>query len=132
LKSKGDEKMRYNRNESFRFSFRHPLKARFSIDELNGKKVESGEGEIQIMDLSPSGTKIRTDLNLPMSEDPPVKIVVHFELNEEEYNFKGKIVWKKMHLNSFLYGVHFLINDDMHEEIIKQLKKYVKINPSAD
>ncbi|MDG5471704.1 PilZ domain-containing protein [Jeotgalibacillus sp. ET6] len=118
--------MRYNRNEAFRFAFKEPLNARFSIYEVNGKAVETTEGEIQLLDLSPSGSKVYSELNIPFKENNPVKIVMHFQLNEESYQFKGKIVWKKVWSDGFMYGVSFLINEDMQQEIVKQLKVYVK------
>ncbi|MGD7043437.1 PilZ domain-containing protein [Jeotgalibacillus proteolyticus] len=118
--------MRYNRNEAFRFAFKEPLHARFSIYEVNGKAVETTEGGIQLLDISPSGTKAYSELNIPFKETNPVKIVMHFQLNEESYHFKGKIVWKKVWSDGFMYGVSFLINEDMQQEIVKQLKLYVK------
>ncbi|KIL43750.1 PilZ domain-containing protein [Jeotgalibacillus campisalis] len=118
--------MRYNRNEAFRFAFKEPLHARFSIYEVNGKEVETTEGEIQLMDLSPSGAKTYTELNIPYTANNSVKITIHFQLNESTYNFKGKIVWKKVWSDGFMYGVSFLVNEDMQQEIVKQLKIHVK------
>ncbi|WP_227397194.1 PilZ domain-containing protein [Jeotgalibacillus aurantiacus] len=120
--------MRYNRKDSFRFTFKTPIKAAFSIYELNGKEVHSHAGTALMHDLSPSGTKISTNLNLPVDKDSdyPVKIHLQFMLNQSVYEIKAEIIWKKIYFDDYFYGVHFYAGDDIKEEIIQQLKVYVK------
>ncbi|MDZ5713564.1 PilZ domain-containing protein [Jeotgalibacillus haloalkalitolerans] len=119
--------MRYNRKEGFRFAFKKPLEAAFKIYELHGREVNSHPGKALMHDLSPSGTKMSSQLNLPVShQDEPVKIHLQFMLNEVVYEMKAELVWKRAGGNEFYYGVHFYASDDVREEIVKQLKLFVK------
>lgn len=119
--------MRYNRKEGFRFAFKKPLEAAFKIYELNGREVNSHPGKALMHDLSPSGTKMSSQLNLPVSnQDEPVKIHLQFMLNEVVYEMKAELVWKRASGDEFHYGVHFYASDDVKEDIVKQLKQYVK------
>lgn len=118
--------MRYNRKEGFRFAFKDPLEASFKIYELNGKKVETQPGKALMHDISPSGTKISSKLNLPVSETDPVKIHLHFMLNEAVYEMKAELVWKSVSGENYHYGVNFYSDEHVKEEIVAQLKKYVK------
>ncbi|PPA70140.1 PilZ domain-containing protein [Jeotgalibacillus proteolyticus] len=118
--------MRYKRNEAFRFSFDHPIDGQFSIYEINGKELRTGEGKMKVLDLSPSGARIQSGLSIPFTENQSIKILLHFYLNDSFMIFRGKIVWGKTdnHINT--YGVQFLNNENLQEEIIRQLKVYVK------
>ncbi|WP_166786675.1 PilZ domain-containing protein [Jeotgalibacillus salarius] len=118
--------MRYNRQEGFRFSFKKPLEAAFRIYELHGREVNSQPGKALMHDLSPSGTKMSSKLNLPVSNEDPVKIHLQFMLNELVYEMKAELVWKRAGGNEFYYGVHFYASEDVKEDIVKQLKQYVK------
>ncbi|MBM7579960.1 PilZ domain-containing protein [Jeotgalibacillus terrae] len=118
--------MRYNRKEGFRFSFKKPIEAVFKIYELNGREVESHPGKALMHDLSPSGTKISSMLNLPVSDTDPVKIHLQFMLNEVVYEMKAELIWKRASGEEFHYGVHFYASEDVKEDIVRQLKQYVR------
>ncbi|TDL32519.1 PilZ domain-containing protein [Jeotgalibacillus sp. S-D1] len=123
--------MRHQMKESFRFSFKQPLDAVFSITDVSGKQVRTPEGKMEVMDLSPRGAKVRTDLSIPIERNDQIVIAITFTLNHQVYRFKGEIVWKKYFLDHYLYGLHFLHNEDSHEDIVKQLKVYVKNQKNA-
>lgn len=117
--------MRYKRKESFRFSFGKPLPSFFTIQELNGKPINTAEGKATLINISLSGLKLSTSLNIPDSR-PPVKISVRFTINKTEFIVPGEIVWKNKRLNDYQYGIHFYIKEKEQEKLMEELKLYIK------
>ncbi|KIL50022.1 PilZ domain-containing protein [Jeotgalibacillus soli] len=117
---------RHNRDEAFRFSFDEPLGVMFSISEVNGEVIETSEGEAMLIDLSPSGMKLSSLLSIPVSDDKQVKLVVHFAINDTEYTVEGTIIWRKKKYDRYYYGMQFIDDEEMREELIHQLKLFVK------
>ncbi|WP_102273920.1 PilZ domain-containing protein [Cytobacillus massiliigabonensis] len=117
--------MRFKRDEGFRFSFGTPLPVFFTIDEMNGM-VGTSEGEAKLIDLSPNGMKLNIPFDILMSNREDVKITVRFKLSQLEHCIKGKVMWKKNAINSFFYGIHFLMDELEREEMIRDLKEFAK------
>ncbi|MCG7344388.1 PilZ domain-containing protein [Sporosarcina sp. ACRSL] len=112
--------MLYKRHEYFRHSFGIPPKATFRIvvgEDMN----ESNPGDCLLLDISPGGTKIATDFNLPI-EKGPVFMRLHFTLFETPIDIEGKIVWKKQSTGGFQYGIDFVENPSISNLIIDELK----------
>jgi len=79
-----------------------------------------------MMDISPNGLKLNTPLNIPISKLGQVKISVRFQLNETMFQVHGMIIWREDKYNHFLYGVHFSIDERVQEDLIRNIKSYVK------
>lgn len=118
--------MRFKRDEGFRFSFGTPIAAFFSIDEMNGSKVGTSEGEARLIDLSPNGMKLNTSIDIPMSNREDVKITARFKFSQLEHCILGKIIWKQKAINSFFYGIQFSLDEQEREEMIRDLKLFAK------
>ena len=123
--------MRYRREEPFRFVFDEQIPARFSIIEANGRAVDTQEGAAKIVDLSLSGLKIESKLSIPLSSDNRVKISIRFKLNGFEYKLNGEIVWKKSYLHEFHYGIKLFSDENVQNELIKQLKNLSKLKKES-
>ncbi|MGD7009007.1 PilZ domain-containing protein [Metabacillus sp. 84] len=119
--------MRYNRSESFRFVFSDPMEASFSIAEKAGEPVNSKQGEAVIMDISPSGLKLVTHLDLPMEK--PVILTILFKIRTEELELKGEPMWKKRTATGFQYGVRSLNDEILQNRIVKELKEFAQQKP---
>ncbi|WP_053071902.1 PilZ domain-containing protein [Ornithinibacillus contaminans] len=114
--------MRYRRDEAFRFEFEEPVPITFTIDELNGKPVQTSDGDAKLLDISLRGMKIRTSLLLPVSKQHVVKLTTHFQLNNHEYAIRGILVWKKQRLSDCYYGIQFLTNAEFKKDLLDDLK----------
>ncbi|MTH53147.1 hypothetical protein GKZ89_06950 [Bacillus mangrovi] len=120
--------MRYNRSESFRFVFSDPIDASFSIAERGGKSVSTKQGKAVIADISPSGLKLMTHLELPMEE--PLILSIFFKIRNEELEIKGVPMWKKRVNSGFQYGIRSTEEDEiLRDRIVKELKDYAQHNP---
>jgi hypothetical protein len=119
--------MRYKRDEGFRFSFGTPIPVFFTIDEMNsGSIVGPLQGEAKLIDLSPNGMKLNLPLDIRMTNQKDVKITAKFTLYQLEHCIHGKVMWKKNTFNSFFYGIHFSMDEQEQEEMIRDLKKFAK------
>lgn len=118
--------MRYNRTEPFRFIFDKQPTIFFSITGVDEKEVKTPEGIAQLIDLSPGGLKLKSNLDIAISTHHHVKVSVRFTLNGNEYHFNGNIKWRKKDQGEFYYGVKLLVDESAREELIKQLKIFSK------
>ncbi|WP_371932087.1 PilZ domain-containing protein [Mesobacillus subterraneus] len=97
----------------------------FTIQELDGKPVTTGEGKSSLINISLNGLKLSTPLNIPDSR-PPVKISVRFTINETQFIVPGEIVWKNKRLDDYFYGIHFHIEEKQQVKLLEELKSYIK------
>ena len=112
--------MLYKRHEYFRHSFGTPLNATFRIVIGEGAN-ESNPGDCLLLDISPGGTKIATDFDLP-TENGPVTVRLHFTLFETPIDVEGTIAWKKQSVDGFQYGIDFVEDPSMEKLIVDDLK----------
>jgi hypothetical protein len=112
--------MLYKRHEYFRHSFGTPLNATFRIVIEEGAN-ESNPGDCLLLDISPGGTKIATDFDLP-SEKEPVTVRLHFTLFETPIDVEGVIAWKKQSVGGFQYGIDFVEDPSISKMIVDELK----------
>ncbi|WP_419393484.1 PilZ domain-containing protein [Cytobacillus praedii] len=119
--------MRYKRDEGFRFSFGTPIPVFFTIDDMNnGSIAGTSKGEAKLIDLSPNGMKLSLPLDIAISNQKDVKITAKFKLSQLEHCIQGKVMWKKNTFNSNFYGIHFSMDEQEQEEMIRDLKEYAK------
>lgn len=112
--------MLYKRHEYFRHSFGIPLDATFRIVVGEGA-TKSNPGNCILLDISPGGTKIATDFNLP-SEMGPVSLRLNFILFETPIEIEGKVAWKKQSFGGFQYGIDFVEDPSIAKLIVDELK----------
>ncbi|WP_156288907.1 PilZ domain-containing protein [Oceanobacillus salinisoli] len=115
--------MRYKRDEPFRYTFGIPIPASFKILKIENKMIDSSKGEAKIIDVSPEGAKLNSELELPSK---PVQITITFKLNGKEFNVIGNVMWKKPVGVTFDYGIQLEIDEDHRRELIEHLKLFSK------
>lgn len=118
--------MKYKRETAFRYTFKEPLPAFFKIVMIDNKLVETSEGYAKIIDISPRGLKLNSELDIPNTEERRIKLSIRFSINDEDFLFVGDIVWKKQEGKTINYGIELFVDDSAEIEIIKQLKIYSK------
>lgn len=112
--------MLYKRHEYFRHSFGTPLDATFRI-VVGESATKSNPGECLLLDISPGGSKIITDFDLP-SEKGPISLWLHFTLFETPIEIEGEIAWKKQSVDGFQYGIDFVEDASISKLIVDELK----------
>lgn len=110
--------MIYNRTESFRHTFKEPYEATFTL-AATATHEESHKGECFIIDISPSGAKIYSELNVPIGTE----VVLYFNLLNEDIAAPAKIAWEKAYKEGTQYGIHFDEEPELKLQIIEQLKQ---------
>src|SRR5690625_4269969 len=120
IKYTGDNKMRYKRKEAFRYEFDKPLTALFEITDIDEKSVSTSQGEAEIIDLSPTGIKLQSKLNIPDIDLKSIRLSLTFELNDQQFIVNGLIVWKKDKGISVHYGIDLDIDKSTKQELIDQ------------
>ncbi|WP_138417575.1 PilZ domain-containing protein [Aquibacillus sediminis] len=138
--------MRYKRDEAFRYEFGTPIPCEIKIIKINEQRVDSSEGDANIHDLSPSGLRIASDLDL-LSDRNDVEIRIRFTLSDgptelgnsedsdsqDENIVTGKIIWQKPHFSGEqFYGVELYNDDQTKDQIIDQLKHFIQQEKSTN
>jgi hypothetical protein len=118
--------MRYNRQESLRYTFATPLPAYFQIINVDGKVVTSSEGAANIIDISLAGAKINSKLNIPEIKHKHIELSLRFNLNDNELNYHGTFIWKKEKGETNDYGIQIDLDDEAKKDLIEQLKMFSK------
>ncbi|UHA60851.1 PilZ domain-containing protein [Metabacillus litoralis] len=117
--------MRYNRNDPFRYEFLKPLDCQFKIIEINNEKVMSRTANAKIIDLSQSGMKMETELEIP-DNNVQVLLQVSFVIVKEKYDMQCMIIWSKSAGTTNQYGLKFNHNDKFLENLTNDLKFHAK------
>lgn len=115
--------MKYKRNEPFRYEFGMPVRVNFYISRINGKTTASSEGEGVVLDISPSGLRMQSSLDIPSNQE--VELTMHMTIGSREIVLIGNIVWQKKVYPTYQYGVE-MISDAFEEQIIFALKEFQK------
>ena len=115
--------MRYKREDSFRYAFDKPLEALFRIERVDGDEVTTSMGKAQIIDISPTGLKLNTDLEIPQTEQKDIELSISFTLNGESFEVTGEVVWKKEAVG-FDYGIDLSISEEESESLVEAVKKH--------
>ncbi|KGR77260.1 PilZ domain-containing protein [Ureibacillus manganicus] len=118
--------MQFKRNESFRYSFGQPVPALFKIVSINGREVNSASGKAEIVDISPEGIRMTSELNIPDIKLKQPILSITFNINDKPFQLNGLIMWKKERKNSAEYGIKLLIDDSMKSNIVGELKIHSK------
>lgn len=106
-----DDKRKY-----FRIEFDKYLKAKKTIIELHGKKVEIGYTDVLIKNIGPGGICILSNIKIPISKAILYHIVFH--LMDQEITLRGKPV-RMIRLNGNLveYGIELVISETERDKL---------------
>ncbi|MBM7647317.1 hypothetical protein JOC78_000238 [Bacillus ectoiniformans] len=117
--------MYYKRHEAFRYAFQEPVEASLEIyQKADQSLVCIDSSTADILDLSPNGLKMVSDLDIDRAEDPLVRI--RFLLSEATIEINGHINWKKKMGSKFEYGFSGNDDDQTKQLIVNELKMYTK------
>ncbi|WP_163103345.1 PilZ domain-containing protein [Peribacillus alkalitolerans] len=117
--------MKYKRDEPFRYQFPEPISGHFVITSIKGLLGQSKKGKIELLDISQSGCKFQSQLDIPISDGILFEISV--TLNGNLIILPGKIAWKKKKLKIFEYGYSMEADEEFEKAIIAEIKEYVRI-----
>ncbi|RWZ58184.1 PilZ domain-containing protein [Halobacillus fulvus] len=114
--------MRYRRHETLRYTFETPIPASFKIIKVDGKKTNTSSGKAHILDISPGGLKMATEMKISLEK--PIQFFVETTISGINLTITANGIWSKPFGKSHHYGLDFL--EDYHEDVVKALKAYKK------
>lgn len=119
--------MIFRRQESFRYTFNKPIDCLFKIIKVDDLPINTDFGKGQIIDISPSGLKMMTLLNLTTSLKK-IDVEVHFTIDNSPYEVPGVIQWQKKEFSKgqYSYGIKLEINEETASKIVDGLKKHAE------
>lgn len=110
--------MIFKRQEGFRFKFDEPIKMTFAIYE-NGKVNQTQTAMADLLDISPRGMKMFTEVDLGVNPPP---LDLRFVLDTIEVRAYGEIIWSRPFGNGKQYGVNFNNQGAVEDLIVDELK----------
>jgi len=119
--------MIFRRQESFRYTFNNPVECLFKIIRIDDVPTSSEFGQGEIIDISPSGLKMTTPLNLSPTLKK-IEVEIHFDIDDWTYQIPGVIQWQKKELltNGYSYGIKLDSTDEIAANIIDGLKQHAE------
>ena len=115
--------MQYKRNEYFRYTFGEPCEATFRLIKNSGgdRPTEfSNKGNCLIVDISPNGLKMVTELSIAIELIKLIEISI--VINESQLTLNGELIWSKKNIRGFEYGVRLNGDQENEQKIVDELK----------
>lgn len=111
-----------SRKEPFRYVMNQPLDCMIEVPASNNGPGAGKLTEALLLDLSRSGCKVRTPLNLRFTAGD-TRIIIHLQLNEEKLELTGSVRWGWMFgLGQYQYGVKLKLNDFEEEKLLSEIE----------
>lgn len=111
-----------SRKEPFRYVMNQPIECWLEVPASNSGPGAGKLTEGVMLDLSRSGCKVRSPLNLRFSSGE-TKLIIHFQLNEAKLQLEGSVRWGWMYgLGQFQYGVHLDLDETDEELLLRELE----------
>ncbi|USB34218.1 PilZ domain-containing protein [Paenibacillus sp. YPG26] len=99
-----------------------PMSCWIRISEINGTMITSKLAEVDLIDISKGGCKIRTVLDLHAASNA-IKGVLRLKLTEEEHDFNAKICWQRqIEPPYYHYGLSLQLEAEEKEKINADLR----------
>ncbi len=118
--------MLYNRKEAFRHTFNNPIPGTFQLIVEGEKEDEiefSNKGVCSIVDLSPSGIRIYSKLDIPKRPGYPIHLAIEVLLTDKPLKLVGNLIWKKAYMDGHQYGIDLKTDEKIEFRIIGELKE---------
>lgn len=110
------------RAEPFRYSLNPPIAASLEILSVDGQSLPLKPAQIDLIDISKSGCRVRTELNLHASTHA-MRILLHVRLNDEPRTYSGEIRWQEeLEPPNHHYGLHLELTDEEKEGLNVELR----------
>ncbi|ADI00734.1 PilZ domain-containing protein [Salisediminibacterium selenitireducens] len=113
---------RFKREEPLRYEFARPVDTTFRISQLKGESFESKSAKGVLLNISPGGLRLMTDLDLPKGQD--ILLTFDIQLGGHALTPEGEVVWKEKRGNSFIYGIDFSEDPELEKTVFAALKAY--------
>ena len=118
--------MQFKRQEGFRFVFNEPIDASFVFidkDEQANEEISKISHPCKILDLSPRGIKIYTNVEIGESKSKPLLLEVQFVLDVTNIRAIGEVVWSKRFGQGKQLGIQIVDQPDIVDLIINEMKQ---------
>lgn len=110
-----------SRKEPYRYVMNQPLECWIEVPASNTGPGAGKLTEALLLDLSRSGCKVRTPLNLRFTAGD-TRLIIHLQLNEEKLELVGSVRWGWMFgLGQYQYGVKLKLDDTEEEKLLSEL-----------
>ncbi|WP_165971963.1 PilZ domain-containing protein [Paenibacillus piri] len=113
--------MKSKRKEPFRYMFSSKTACTFEMTHINGKAVSAKPAEAAIVDISKSGCKLYTNLNLNAS-DNRIQLIVNLAIDGQIRQFPGSIRWQKQDGTSYYYGIQLDWTEAEKEQMLLDIR----------
>ncbi|MGG2075395.1 PilZ domain-containing protein [Lysinibacillus irui] len=110
--------MIFKRQEGFRFKFEEPIQITFAMYE-NGKVNHGQTAMADLLDISPRGLKMFTEVDLGINPPP---LDIQFVLDTQEVRAYGDVIWSRPFGNGKQYGIQFNDQGPVEDMIVEELK----------
>ncbi|KUF35285.1 PilZ domain-containing protein [Lysinibacillus sp. F5] len=110
--------MIFKRQEGFRFKFEEPVQITFAIYE-NGRVNHGQTAMADLLDISPRGLKMFTEVDLGVNPPP---LDIHFVLDTQEVRAYGEVIWSRPFGSGKQYGIYFNDQARVEDLIVEELK----------
>ncbi|MGE7792720.1 PilZ domain-containing protein [Lysinibacillus fusiformis] len=110
--------MIFKRQEGFRFKFEESVQITFAVYE-NGRVNHGQTAMAELLDISPRGLKMYTEVDLGVNPPP---LDIHFVLDTQEVRAYGEVIWSRPFGSGKQYGVYFNDQGRVEELIVDELK----------
>ncbi|MDM5351401.1 PilZ domain-containing protein [Lysinibacillus sphaericus] len=110
--------MIFKRQEGFRFKFEEPVQITFAVYE-NGRVNHGQTAMAELLDISPRGLKMYTEVDLGVNPPP---LDIHFVLDTQEVRAYGEVIWSRPFGSGKQFGVYFNDQGRVEELIVDELK----------
>lgn len=113
-----------SRKEPFRYVMNQPIDCWLELPPGTSGPGAGKRTEGMLIDLSRSGCKIRTPLNLRFTSGD-TRIIIFFQLNKKMLQFTGSVRWGWMYgLGQYQYGVRLVLTEEEEEELNAELETW--------
>lgn len=121
-----------SRKEPFRYVMNQPIDCWLEVPASNAGPGAGKLTEGILLDLSHSGCKVRTSLNLRFTAGD-TKLIIHFQLNDEKLQFEGSVRWGWMFgLGQYQYGVRLDLQEAEEEELLRELETWTSARNNVE
>lgn len=111
-----------SRKEPFRYVMNQPLDCWLEVPLSNTGPGAGKLTEGVLLDLSHSGCKVRTSLNLRFTAGD-TKLIIHLQLNEDKLQLVGSVRWGWMYgLGQYQYGVRLKLEEAEEEQLLREIE----------
>lgn len=110
--------MIFKRQEGFRFKFEEPVQITFAVYE-NGRVNHGQTAMAELLDISPRGLKMYTEVDLGVNPPP---LDIHFVLDTQEVRAYGEVIWSRPFGSGKQYGIYFNDQARVEDLIVEELK----------